>query len=67
MQLIECKADRSHPQSTTLLFRRAAKSAPESTQGDADQFLALGERAISETVSAEPSATLKALRQKSSE
>jgi hypothetical protein len=67
MKLLEPTADRSHQQSTDELFQQAAKSDSESAQGDADQILALGERAISKTVSADPPATLKAIRQKSCE
>ena len=67
MKILERTADRSHQQSTTVLFQQAAKSAPETTASDADQMLALGERAISETVSAHPPATLKALRQRNCE
>ena len=67
MKLMERTADQSHQQSTSVLLQQAGKPAPESAHGDAEQLLALGERAISETISADPPATLKALRQRNCE
>ncbi len=67
MKLLERTADRSHRQSTTALFQQAAKSDSETTESEAEQMLAVGARAISETVSAHPPATLKALRQRNCE
>lgn len=67
MKLLERTDERLHQQQTTALFQQTAESDPETTHDDAERILALGERAISETVSANPSATLKAIRQKNCE
>lgn len=67
MRLLERPDERIHRPKTTALFQQAAESDPETTQDAADQFLALGTRAVSNTVSADPTATLGAILQKSSE
>ncbi len=67
MKLLERPDDRLHLQKTTALFQRAAESDPETTQDAADQFPALGARAISKTSSADPTATLGAIPEESSE
>lgn len=47
MRLLERPDERIHRQKTTALFQQAAQSDPETTLDEADQFLALGARAIS--------------------
>ena len=67
MKLLERPEARTHQEQTTALFQQTGQSEPETTQDAMAQLLALGERAISQTVSADPPATQRALRQKSCE
>ena len=67
MKLLERPEARTHPDQTVALYQQTGQSEPEPARDEAAQILALGERAISETISADPPATLRALRQKNCE